>query len=302
MMFIHTMTIIAAANFKPSTDIAYKAPWTNSKGMKSVGINSALSGTQLHLRVPMMLTWGVNENEHEPGKKKYDLSLQFPRQGEETAQSRAFLAAMDAFEDQLITDAVEHSSEWWNQKTISHELAADRFNRMLYRPKDKATGELVPGKSPSMRVKLDCWDGEFTCEIYDNGSDPDRDPLYPSASGEHTPMSLITKGSQIACLIKCGGVYFSNGKFGVTWRLVQAVVKPKASAQSMKGKCQISLTDTELSQLADGDDDDDQTMVDDDELDAVVAALADPPAQPAPSSPEKPKPKARRKVVRRKAA
>jgi hypothetical protein len=71
--------------------------------------------------------------------------------------------------------------------------------------------------------------------------------------------------------------------------------------QAMKGKCQISLTDTELSQLAD-DDDNDQTMVDDDELDAVVAALADSPAQAAPASPEKPKAKPRRKVVRRKAA
>ena len=141
MIVLHSMTIIAAANFKPSTDIAYKAPWTNTKGMKNVGINSASSGTQLHLRVPMMLTWGVNENEHEPGNKKYDFSLQFPRQGEETAQSNAFLAAMEAFEDQLIEDAVAHSQEWWNQKSISRELAADRFNRLLYRPKDKITGE-----------------------------------------------------------------------------------------------------------------------------------------------------------------
>jgi len=299
------MTIISAANFKPSTDIAYKAPWTNTKGMKSVGINSASSGTQLHLRVPMMLTWGVNENEHEPGNKKYDLSLQFPRQGEETAQSKAFLAAMEAFEEQLIKDAVSHSQEWWNKKSISLELAADRFNRLLYRPKDKVTGEPAPGKSPSMRVKLDCWDGEFNCEIYDNSSDPDRDPLFPCADGQHTPMSLITKGSQIACLIKCSGIYFSNGKFGVTWRLVQAVVKPKMTAQLQRGKCQISLTDSELTQLAEEEEDEDQTMVDDD-LDAVVNAVAEAETQmeptPPPASPEKPKPKARRKVVRRKAS
>ena len=155
-----------------------------------------------------------------------------------------------------------------------------------------------------MRVKIDCWDGEFNCEIYDNSSDPDRAPLFPCADGKHTPMSLITKGCHIACLIKCSGIYFSNGKFGVTWRFVQGVVKPKMTAQSMRGKCQISLTDSELSQLA-GEQEEEQTMVDDD-LDAVVNAVAEAEMQieptPPPASPEKPKPKARRKVVRRKAS
>jgi hypothetical protein len=294
------MTIISATEFNPSKDVCYKAPWTNTKGMKSVGINSSL-GSQLQLRVPMMLTWGVNENEHEVGKKKYDLSLQFPRQGEETPQSKQFLTAMTAFEDQLIDDAVRHSSEWWNQKNISRELAADRFNRMLYRPKDKISGEPIPGKSPSFRVKLDCWDGEFECEIYDNSSDPDRQPLYPSDNVEVTPMSLIPKMANIACLIKCGGIYFSNGKFGVTWRLVQAIVKPRVTSQVVKGKCQISLSESELSQLAaDSSDDDEKTLVDDDGFEATPPVAAAPVvAAPVAATEAKPKPKARRKVVRR---
>mgnify|MGYP006982831810 FL=1 len=52
-----------------------------------------------------------------------------------------------------------------------------------------------------------------------------------------------------------------NGKFGVTWRLHQALVKPKAS---ISGKCFISLTPTEASQLAVQRDD-----VEDEETDAV---------------------------------
>ena len=167
--YAYLMTIICATKFNPAADITYREPWTNSKGMKSVGINSKAGGSQLHLRVPMMLTWGVNENEHTPGEKKYDLSLQFPRAGEETDSSRAFLANMEKFEKQLVKDAVSHSQEWWNQKSISEELAADRFHPMLYRSKDKSTGEIIQGKAPSLRVKIDCWDGKFKCEIYDNG-------------------------------------------------------------------------------------------------------------------------------------
>ena len=298
------MTTICATKFNASSDISYRSPWTNSKGMKSVGINSKAAGTQLHLRVPMMMTWGVNENEHTPGEKKYDMSLQFPRAGEETPATRAFLKNMEAFEAQLVKDAVSHSQEWWNQKSISAELAADRFHPMLYRSKDKATGEPIPGKAPSLRVKIDCWDGKFKCEIYDNGSDPERLPLYPSDNPEVTPAILIPKMTQVACLIKCGGVYFSNGKFGVTWRLVQAVVKPRASVQSILGKCQISLSTEEVSQLeVASEDDQDSTMVDDDGFEggAEQPAVERTPTPP-PASPVKPKPKAKRRVVRRKPA
>ena len=193
MTVSHTMTVISATTFKASTDVSYRAPWTNTKGMKTVGINNSRTGTQLHLRVPMMMTWGVNTNEHTPGKQTYDINLQFPRQGEETPETSAFLAAMEGFERQLIEDATKHSVEWWNQKSISKELAEDRFNAMLYWPRDKATGDRLPGKSPSLRVKIDCYDGVFKCEIYDNGADPDRAPLYPSQSTDVTPIELIPK-------------------------------------------------------------------------------------------------------------
>jgi hypothetical protein len=41
-------------------------------------------------------------------------------------------------------------------------------------------------------------------------------------------------------------VYFVNGKFGITWRLHQALVKPKAS---ISGKCFINLTPDEVTRL-----------------------------------------------------
>ena len=294
------MTIICATKLNPANDISYKEPWVNSKGMKSVGINNKMSGTQLHLRVPMMLTWGVNENEHTPGEKKYDMSLQFPRSGEETPASNAFLHNLESFETQLITDAVSHSQEWWNQKTISRELAADRFHPMLYRPKDKVTGEAIPGKAPSLRVKIDCWDGVYKCEIYDNSTDPNRLPLYPCENPEVTPQVLIPKLANVACLIKCGGIYFSNGKFGVTWRLVQAVVRPRATMRSILGKCQISLSTEEVTQLEAGsDDEDDNTMVEDDGFGQEQGVAPEPEPERLPP-PEKPKPKPKRRVVRRK--
>ena len=40
-------------------------------------------------------------------------------------------------------------------------------------------------------------------------------------------------------ILKCVSVWLINGKFGVTWRQVQAVVQPKAT---LKGKCHIQLS------------------------------------------------------------
>ena len=47
-------------------------------------------------------------------------------------------------------------------------------------------------------------------------------------------------------IILCGGLWFANGKFGVTWRLFQAQVQPKVS---LKGKCLIVLSDAEKAML-----------------------------------------------------
>ncbi len=114
---------------------------------------------------------------------------------------------------------------------------------MLYWAKDKETGERREGSSPTLRVKLDCWDEKFKCEVYD----VNKNPIYPAKDGEPTtPIDLITKGCLVATIIKCGGVYFVNGKFGVTWRLHQALVKPKPS---MSGMCFIPLSPDEVTLL-----------------------------------------------------
>ena len=52
------------------------------------------------------------------------------------------------------------------------------------------------------------------------------------------PIDLISKGTNVATVIQCGGLWFASGKFGVTWRLLQAVVKPR---ESLTGKCLITL-------------------------------------------------------------
>lgn len=242
-MSSQTDMIIPATSFSPSTDISYTKPRVNKAGGKAIGITNKASSRQLYISMPLMLTWGMNERTDEStGRVSYDMSLQFPSEEYATEQTKAALESINAMEEQIKKDAVVNSKEWFNKAKLTDAQVDVLFNPMLYWPKDKDSGERREGASPTLRVKLDYWDDVFKCEIYD----VDKKTLYPNSDPSITPVELIAKGCNVATIIKCGGVYFVNGKFGVTWRLHQALVKPKAS---ITGKCFISLSAAETSQL-----------------------------------------------------
>ena len=143
---------------------------------------------QLHVSVPLMLTWGVNVREDEStGRVSYDLSLQFPRPADQTDKDKEVLGAFQAMEDELMKAAVKNSKEWFNRAKMTEGQVDVLFNRMLYYPKHREgpnVGEVDESKGPTLRVKLDCWDGKFKSEIYDM----DSQPLYPN-DAEVAPVS-----------------------------------------------------------------------------------------------------------------
>ena len=108
---------------------------------------------------------------------------------------------------------------------------------MLRHPKFKGTDEPDVSKSPTLTVKVPCWKGIWKSEIYDE----DGEPLYVGGktSGQMTPLDFLKPKTHVSCLLQCGGIWFVNGKFSITWNLKQAMVKkPKAS---MEGQCFIKL-------------------------------------------------------------
>ena len=119
-----------------------------------------------------------------------------------------------------------------------------------------------------------------------------------------TSYDLIPKGTNVACILVCGGLWFANGKFGCTWKLVRAIVKPKTS---MRGRCMLQLSTQDKEALGaqeDADEDEGGVVVEDssEEDDAESDAEAqEEPAAPSFSAPEPPAPKKKR-VVRRKGA
>ena len=274
--------VINATDFTPSKDVGYNKPRVNKAGGKAVSIVNNTTRRQLMITTPLMLTWGVNERRDESsGRVSYDMSLQFPKEAYATPETTAFLQAMEAMEAQVMSDAIKNSKEWFNKAKLTEGQVDVLFNRMLYWPKDKETGERRADSAPTLRVKIDYWDEAFNCEIYN----VDQSPLFPSKTDASLmPTDFITKGSNVACVLKCGGVYFVNGKFGVTWRLVQAVVKPRAS---IAGRCVIQLSSADKEKLEnqqelDEDEDEDGVVVqedsdeEDEDDESVVSASSGP--------------------------
>jgi hypothetical protein len=58
--------------------------------------------------------------------------------------------------------------------------------------------------------------------------------------------------SNVACVLQCGGIWIGGKGWGVTWKLVQAVVKPK-EVVSVFGKCHIKLSEDEKNTIENHD-------------------------------------------------
>lgn len=219
--------ITDGTTFAPATQVLYTKPKTNASGGKNVGLLNETTKKSLYLSTPLMLTWGVNtwEPDTPGGRTSYDMALQFPKSDYATPETSAFLAAMQEMEAKLKADAVVNSKEWFNKAKMSAEVIDALFSPMLKYPKGD-DGEPDTSRSPTLKVKMPYYDNNFNLELYDMNSAP----LFPNTENpDLSPVDLIQKGQNVALVIQSGGIWFANGKFGTTWRLVQGVVQPRVS-------------------------------------------------------------------------
>jgi hypothetical protein len=236
--------IIDGTQFNVSS-IMYTTPKASPQGAKSVNILNKATKTGLTLSTPLMLTWGagdfVDQNTGQ-GDNKWSLALQFPGEEYANAETDAFLRNVKALDDKIKADALTYSKDWLGKVYKSAEVVEALYTPMVKYPKDKNTGEYDYTKSPTLRVKLPQWEGVWKFEIYDE----DGGKLYPNSSSS-SPMDYLKKGSHIMTLIQFAGIWFVNGKFSASWKLVQAVVqKPRATLQ---GQCFLKIKSEDKEKL-----------------------------------------------------
>ena len=233
------MSITKAKNFN-SSDVTYKKPTTNKRGGKSVQLQ--LNGEPLVLQIPLMLTWGVNERvDEDSGRVSYDMALQF--QPEKHSSISKFLTAMKELEQKVKDDAITHSKEWFGKTTMSKEVVDVLMYPILKYPKKKDdSGEPDHDRDPTLKLKIPYWDKKFNIELYDMESNCIYQTVKEGENGPQgikNPVDLVPKASHVSGLIGCTGLWFAGGKWGVTWKLIQAKVRPPQRLIG-SGKCNMA--------------------------------------------------------------
>ena len=299
--------LITKAKSFDANAVTYKPAVNNKRGGKSVQL--LLSGQPIVLQVPLMLTWGVNERvDEQSGRVTYDMALDFRN---ETSSVNKFKDAMTAFENKIKADCIKNSKEWFGKSKMNSDLVDALMYPILKYPKLKDsdgnyTDEADYSRAPSLKVKLPYWEGRFNVELYNYA---DKTPLYiPPRKDEQassSPVECIPKASHINGLIACQGMWFAGGRCGVTWKLVQACVRPPARLLGT-ATCHIEddSDDEEMdSNLAQKEAQDDTTNHDDEEEEVAHQPSfqeSEDEEEEQEEVVEEVKPKKKKKVVRRK--
>lgn len=200
--------------------VTYGAVKANKNGKgKSGGIY--YGGKKLLLQIPLVFTWGASEMvDDETGKKSYSVSI--PIKNDKSEASYPIYAAMNAIQEKVLNDASSHSKEWFG-KTMSRDVAEALFTPLVKYPKISKTDSSPDySKTPSLKTKIQFWEDKFTIEIYNM----DKVQLFGPQNQDSDPISLMPQGTYMAGLIECGGLWFTGTGFGVTWKLIQAKIRP----------------------------------------------------------------------------
>lgn len=300
--------VLEISKWNPSA-IKYMAPKINDRGGKSINIISSQTNRSLHISTPLMMTWGIADFIDEKGESdgKFSTSLNFPNEEYSNPQTREFLQKLKDLENQILDDAVKNSEIWWGEE-MSREVCKHTFFPFLKYSKNKDTKKTDYSKPPSIRAKVPYYDGKWNVEIYDTKFDL----LFPSENPNLTPVDFVPKQSQIACVLQCGGLWIGGKGWGLTWKMIQGVVKPR-EVVSVFGKCHIKLSPEEQIQIENqklDEQDDCEESVSELPSSSVVAKVSStfvedsddevqPDTTPAPASEPVDEPKVVKKVIKK---
>ena len=228
--------IVPATEF--STNFKYGQAKPTALGGKSIGILNADNNRTVYLEMAEMKQWGIRDYND---NKSYKMSLAFPNPEYSTDAHKTIFDNIKAFEQKIKDDAVTNCKEWFGKPKMSPELVDAFFSSAIKNIKDKETGE--PSDKFVMSVKVPYYDGKWMG--YNDGIyDCKGDKLFPNSDPDVTPLTIIKSGAVVRTVLHCGGLWFANQQFGVTWKLDAVLLtEPLVTSQESVG-CPFSIQST----------------------------------------------------------
>ena len=237
--------IVLSTSEWDTSALKFMPPKVNDKGMLSINVISTQTNRSLHISTPMMMTWGIADyDDGTGGDGKFTMTLNFPTEDYRKPSTDAFLQKVKDFENEVLDQAVKNSELWFGEE-MSREVCKHSFFPFLKHAYIKGTKKIDPTKSPSIRAKVPCYSGKWGIELYDTSDKL----IFPCDNDRVTPPDFVPKLSQVACVLQCGGIWKGGKGWGLTWKVIQCVVKPR-EVISVYGKCRVMLSDEDRGAIA----------------------------------------------------
>lgn len=237
--------IVLSTSEWDTSAIKFMPPKVNDRGGMSINIISTQTNRSLHISTPMMMTWGIADyDDGTGGDGKFNMTLNFPTEDYRKPSTDAFLQKVKDFENEILDQAVKNSELWWGEE-MSREVCKHSFFPFLKYQYLKGTKKIDTTKSPSIRAKVPCYDGKWAIELYDTSDKM----IFPCDNDRVTPPDFVPKLSQVACVLQCGGIWKGGKGWGVTWKVIQSVVKPR-EVVSVYGQCRVLLSEEDRGAIA----------------------------------------------------
>lgn len=237
--------IVLSTSEWDTSALKFMPPKVNDKGMLSINVISTQTNRSLHISTPMMMTWGITDyDDGTGGDGKFTMTLNFPTEDYRKPSTDAFLQKVRDFESDVLDQAVKNSELWFGEE-MSREVCKHSFFPFLKNAYIKGTKKIDLTKSPSIRAKVPCYDGKWGIELYDTSNKM----IFPGDNDRVTPPDFVPKLSQVACVLQCGGIWKGGKGWGLTWKVIQCVVKPR-EVVSVYGQCRVMLSDEDRGAIA----------------------------------------------------
>ena len=239
----------------------------NSNGGKIIYMN--YSGANINIQTPeLKLPFDVSEfKEGEIVKYTATCALENYK---DDKNMKEFYEKLRDIDTHIKKFAKENSVAVFKKSKISDETIDELYNPIVKFSKDPNTGEDNLRWPPNLKVKMKCKNGEFDCKMYDS-----KKTKYDLNGDSDTPnkiTELLVKGTRCKMLIQCSGIWIINGKFGCTWRVIQARLnvpnKDLDEYAFRETEDDVKFVESESDESDESDDDDDDSDDDSEEEEA----------------------------------
>lgn len=157
------------------------------------------------------------------GNKKYN--VQFSFRDRANPKVAAYMKMLEDIDNFVIDQATKNAGKWIKMPGASREAVSLFFTKSV-----RSAGPDKDGNPkdypPTQKVALKERNGAFDAELYD-----EKKQLIEGM----TPMEVLRRGAEITSICDATGIWIVGNKFGISWKLHQALVNVPGAGGPVRG-------------------------------------------------------------------